>query len=396
MFDKIKKALGLDHIEPDALIKDDPEIKSSMPSPFSEQPTRVEPVMSDEDLENTVKEIFKHVVESFNAALPEFFQKTVDPEKEKKHLYDTLNSDVKSYMENLENDVRVRIENQWLEERDKFQSDIKNLSQATKELETQKTEIKAQQLSAERQRRALTDKIKDLENQMRIILAEKEQIELENKSMLNKIKVAQVYENDMEEMRAQITHLQTQLKNKQAIPNSNAVYSEATAKQVNELKSKIEQLEKANSLLTQKNKELLGIKKEHDAFLGKMKQVEKQLIQIDEANSAKDAKLASLRNQLRNAKKEIENTNSLLEKTQDELKKTKSELERLRNTPEKTKNEKQTDRTTKKFEEDDDIFNDTDWIVKTSEKKQKSGTQRSEKIKNKKSSNRDDGQMSLW
>ena len=69
---------------------------------------------------------------------------------------------------------------------------------ASKEVEDS-SEAKKQQLSAERQKRALTDKVRELEKQLADISAENEQYILENKSLVNKLRVTQVLGNEQTE-----------------------------------------------------------------------------------------------------------------------------------------------------------------------------------------------------
>jgi chromosome segregation ATPase len=73
-----------------------------------------------------------------------------------------------------------------------MQSEVTQLRENAKRLEAQREELKQQQLSAERQKRALSDRLNDLESQIANLEAEREQADLVNRGLLNKLKVAGV------------------------------------------------------------------------------------------------------------------------------------------------------------------------------------------------------------
>ena len=79
-------------------------------------------------------------------------------------------------------------------------------------LEQQRSALREQQLSADRRRRALADRVTDLEAQLAKSDAEREQFELENRSLLNKLKVADIQPSVVEEMSKEIESLRKQLR----------------------------------------------------------------------------------------------------------------------------------------------------------------------------------------
>ncbi len=70
---------------------------------------------------------------------------------------------------------------------------------------------KQAQLSAERQKRALSERVHDLESKVLKLEADCEQYDLEKKSLMNKLKVASVKEDDIEAMRNENQDLRLQL-----------------------------------------------------------------------------------------------------------------------------------------------------------------------------------------
>ncbi len=156
-------------------------------------------------------EIFDGVVAIFNESLPDFIKTCVDVEAQRKYIYDSLDESLKAYINKVGEDARQRSVTQWEGERKKFQTEMSTLKEQYKQAEESRADWQRQQLSAERQKRALSDRIHDLENQVNTLEAEKEQYDLENKSLINKLKVSSVKDGDIEEMRLEIMSLQARL-----------------------------------------------------------------------------------------------------------------------------------------------------------------------------------------
>ncbi len=156
--------------------------------------------------------IFDGVVSIFNEALPDFIKTCVDVDAQRKYIYDSLDESLKTYIDKVGEDARERAMSQWESERKKIQFEIAQLKEQHKQAEENRADWQRQQLSAERQKRALTDRVHDLENQINKLEAEKEQYDLENKSLINKLKVSNVKDGDFEVMRQEIASLQEKLK----------------------------------------------------------------------------------------------------------------------------------------------------------------------------------------
>ena len=406
MFNKLKKAFGFGGADDnDELIADDPDLQSSNSSPFSGEYIATEEISLNET-ESLTNEIFKHVVEQFNIALPGFLKDSVDSERQKKALYDSLADDVKTHLKNVEKNVVRQFDEAWRTEREKLQTDLKNISQTAKDIESKRAELKSQQLSSERQRRALQERIHDLEKQMATFEAEREQLELENKSMLNKVKVAQVYEKDMESMREQIADLQAQLNRKRVEGEETQAEPIVQIKEINpnpELLERISALETQNKELQQRNDELAQIEEEYNSMIEKMEQIEEQFSKIDEVTAAKDAKIDSLKKKLAEANETIARNASELEIAHAETANLRKDYQDALNRIEASERSQRKDESVtherfddmKENDDDDDILKDTDWIVQPSNKQKQDGP-RTERTKVKRQSQIEDGQMSLW
>lgn len=142
--------------------------------------------------------IFDGVVGIFNNALPDFLRESVDPVKQRQLLYDALDRSMKDYFDHLEKNVERRLHVRYQAESMKLQEQIEELRQKARKEEEGNSNAKNLQLSAERQKRALSERVHELEKQLASIEAENEQYILENKTMANKLRLASLTDRDVE------------------------------------------------------------------------------------------------------------------------------------------------------------------------------------------------------
>lgn len=142
--------------------------------------------------------IFEGVVGIFNEALPAFLRDSVDPEKQRQLLFDSLDKSVKDYFEHLEKNVERRLHSRYQAESRHLQEQIEELRRKARKEEEGNSNAKNLQLSAERQKRALSERVHELEKQLASLEAENEQYILENKSMANKLRMAALVDGDVE------------------------------------------------------------------------------------------------------------------------------------------------------------------------------------------------------
>ncbi len=218
----------------------------------TEQPIVIQPVDFTEKVPIDV--IFNHVLEIFNKALPDFLSSTVDPEAQKKYLFDTLDTSVKEYITNLSKSVAEDTRRQWKTDREKIQAQLLELTELAKKSEEKINEAKSLQLSAERQKRAFAERVHDLENQIGKLEADREQLQLENRSLINKVKVNSVQEGDMESLRNEIATLQQQLRlvNAKVQNNDNTDSNSA----LDDVEKRIAELQAENDALRANNEKL--------------------------------------------------------------------------------------------------------------------------------------------
>lgn len=141
--------------------------------------------------------IFDGVLKVFNEALPDFLQKTVDGDAQREYLYNNLDNSTREYLERVEGDAMRRCNERWEQERRRLLMEMDELKRRATKEEEDSSEAKKQQLSAERQKRALSERVHDLEKQLASLEAENEQYMLENKSLVNKLRLTQVLGNEV-------------------------------------------------------------------------------------------------------------------------------------------------------------------------------------------------------
>lgn len=142
--------------------------------------------------------IFEGVVGMFNEALPSFIRDSVDPQKQRQLLFEALDASIKDYFDHLEKNVEKRLHGRYQAESRMLQEQIEELRQKARKEEEGNSNAKNLQLSAERQKRALSERVHELEKQLASIEAENEQYILENKSMANKLRMAAMSDRDID------------------------------------------------------------------------------------------------------------------------------------------------------------------------------------------------------
>lgn len=195
---KIKRAFGFSAADDDEVLQDaseQPADECAEPCHGSEtEPVpEPEPVELDEDVR---RRIFDHVVEVFNGAMPQFIRDSVDPNAQTDYIYRTLDESVKEYFDAMDRRIHRQCEREYQERNNRLSAELARLQQQTRTLEDERSAMRERQLSADRQRRAVTDRVHDLEQKLAALDAECEQLRLENRSLINRLKVLQVKAGD--------------------------------------------------------------------------------------------------------------------------------------------------------------------------------------------------------
>ncbi len=195
-----------------------------------------------------VESIFNTVVSIFNETLPSFLQDTVDTEAQKKRIFDSLSVDVKQYILDVHKTLMDSCNQHFEAERRGYQEEISRLETQMRNTEDGEAEKGRRLLSAERQKRAINERVHDLESQIAKLEAEREQFELENRTLVNKMRVMNVMgesagDIDMESLSAKISGLE----------NEKNVLSQQVAERVAEV-------EKLTSELSEVKEELAALR----------------------------------------------------------------------------------------------------------------------------------------
>ncbi len=317
IFKTIKRGLGFsgDDDTDDVLYSDTTEATDSAPKSASAAATptatNVEPLKFDPENQN---KIFDKVVEVFNQSLPTFLAQSVDREAQIKYLREALDSGVRDYLDSLVAQAKVYCENRWQQTRESMASELDSIKAKAADIEKKSAEIQQKQLSADRQKRALSERVHDLETQLVKIEAEREQYELENRSLVNRLKVAGVQQEDVDSAHAEIERLNSEIKHLRENPDAaSAAEADALKTQIAEMSTAMENMQEegrvAKELLEDLRKNLAAANKrlaESEKQLGEAndtieeynRELDKKMAEVSERMSADAEKIKSLKNAL--------------------------------------------------------------------------------------------------
>ncbi|MDE5642752.1 MAG: hypothetical protein K2H03_03590 [Muribaculaceae bacterium] len=203
-FSKLKHALGFGDDLSDELMSDtEDDVPAATDADRTETSSDTQAATQDGEGETGFNpqmrsRIFDHVVAVFNGAMPDFIRNSVDTNAQSEYIYKTLDDSIKEYFDSYEAAVAKRVEAAHEQRGKELASEIERMRAESRKIEDDRSAIKERQLSADRQKRALGDRVHELEQQLGALDAEREQLQLENKSMLNKLKVAKLQGSDPE------------------------------------------------------------------------------------------------------------------------------------------------------------------------------------------------------
>lgn len=194
---------GETEISSATLLGDDPEatenVTAAAPEVAADSSLEIDPAMK--------TQIFEGVLTVFNATLPDFLRRSIDPEAQRQALADSLDSSIAQYLDSLAERADRRAAARLRSAADQAKAESERLRSRMEAVETEKSHLREQQLSADRRRRALDDRVRDLEGQLAKAEADGEQLRLENQSLVNKLKVADIQPAVIDELNARIKEL---------------------------------------------------------------------------------------------------------------------------------------------------------------------------------------------
>lgn len=323
------------------------------------------PVSSEPDSRPDPSVIFEKVVAVFNESLPGFLQKSVDPARQRRALFDAMDASVKDYYEHLDRNTERRLQVRFENDRRKLQAQIEELRIKARKEEEGNSNAKNLQLSAERQKRALSERVHDLEKQLATLEAENEQYILENKSMANKLRMAALAGDAPDgDLAAETQKLQDQIAELQKTSTEAEQRCAVSLKEKTEVEEKlkdahkqIEALEKQIAIhsesetddmellesVNNENNELKRSKEELEAEIARLRDSLEQAKVKDDLGVAMvndlNSKARVAKNEASEAKTEAENARSEAAAARNEAERAKSELENSRKETDAARNE---------------------------------------------------------
>lgn len=189
LLDKMKRAFGFDPEDQELLEAETAENKEEVQMSVVHAD---KPASAITDSGKLSSDIFDAVVRLFNEIQPEFVSKCINTEEQRQYILDSIDAGVRNSLETAHREARLKAEAESEAERKSIASQLEKLKGQYASLEDQRKAFQNDQLSATRQKRALTERVHDLETQVETLTAEKEQFELESRSMQNKLRVMSV------------------------------------------------------------------------------------------------------------------------------------------------------------------------------------------------------------
>lgn len=251
--------------------------------------------------------IFEAVVKIFNEALPQFLGESVDEKRQREYLYRALDGSMKSYLEQVAADARRHCGEQFEGERRSLHQEIETLREKARQEENGLEELKKQQLSAERQKRALSEKVHELEKLTATLQAENEQYMLENKSLLNKIRLTSVTASVAEGANDETEALAAKIEELNALVASQKAQNET-------LQAELEAQKAAAEAATAE-----AVKAETDALKEAAEKADREAKENMMALDSNRRKLTAVTEQLQTATAEVEHLREQLEEANENL-----------------------------------------------------------------------------
>ena len=251
-------------------------------------------------------EMYNGVLSIINSTIPTFVRECLDVEAEKRAIAKALGPHIKGAIEKARKQIEENAQRKWDNERAEMSARVEQAELAGKEAAERAEQDRAKVMSADAQRKAVTERCRTLENRVAELEAEREQFDLENKSLINKVKVAQVHADDAAHYREEAEDLRKQLAELRAKPEAEA-NAEAEARwsgEVARLQQEIAAKDADIDTLTKKEQEtaseLAAVREELNEALATLdiaNEVQMQVDKLSDQIKTRDAKIAEMREQ---------------------------------------------------------------------------------------------------
>lgn len=380
----LKRAFGLgedfenEELEPD-YSADARQPEPEAPAPQLPVQSSPRPEVSDASLS---ADIFDSVVKLFNETQPEFVRNCLDTDAQKQFILSSIDDSVRKRLADAVENSRLRGQALWTEERSRLGNEVEALKKEKESLEQKRDESKTARLSAERQKRALIERVHDLETQLMTIEAEKEQYLLENRSMLNKLRVASVTSGgSSDEILGQIDTLNEEIKRLTAIVEEKDSELELYHGIINThrgvLTMLLTNIANLKAVVHEKEEELAAVAEDVAA----VEEAKSHIENFGEIIAKKDKRIAALKDEREKDVKDIADMKAAISDKDSEIAALRQEIEKLNSTiaqniadnakllEAKQQNGKNRKKSSKKPDSKprisaiDDLLDGTDWLV---------------------------------
>lgn len=264
---------------------------ASLPDVAAEKPSVTESLPND---------LFDAVIAVFNEAQPDFVKKCLDTEAQRKYLIASIDSRLR---EQVENAARTSAD-RWKEEKSRLESRIAELEGDDNVIAVLRKENRRLQLSVDRQKRALLDRINDLESQVARQAEEKERFYSHRKPNPSDEELSQAKAR-IEELEATIASNEEALKNQAALGNTDAETpaAETEARTISEQEQQIAEQEKQ---IAERDSRIAELTSECDKLREEAARQSTLREQLEVKTSMSDNMINDLRNQAAAARRELE------------------------------------------------------------------------------------------
>lgn len=195
MFNSIKKALGFGHKQYTDFEDNAELIAESVDS------SEVTPGLEDLNLD-FAGDFLDSILAVINANLPPLVSEAIDSDRQRSKLTQLLGPALVDFAEKMKEDATRSLST----DREKMQSELDELRSQKKDFASKREAQKANLLSEQRQRRALSDRNRDLELKIDELQSEIEQHKLTVSSLMNKIRVSEVTDSEIDDVKDSYEH----------------------------------------------------------------------------------------------------------------------------------------------------------------------------------------------
>lgn len=264
------------------------------------RPRRIQLRKKTSGTESLPADLFDAVIAVFNEAQPDFVKKCLDTEAQRKYLIDSIDSRLREQVEN----AAQTSANRWKEEKLRLESRISELEGDDNTIAVLRKENRRLQLSVDRQKRALLDRINDLESQVARQAEEKERFYSHRKPSPSDEELSQAKAR-IEELEATIASNEEALRNQAAAGKTDAETPDAEieAGTISEQEQRIAEQEKQ---IAERDSRIAQLTSECDKLREEAARQSTLREQLEVKTSMSDNMINDLRNQAAAARRELE------------------------------------------------------------------------------------------